>query len=498
MTWSNKKTGNFNAHGVGGFQPIRPFFAGSEQDQSLSVAPRAQISFNSPKVTTPPQSTKDQPLPRRLAHHLSNTLERWLPEQRLFLKSDHSTRFVRLRPATQLVALGGTALVFGWAIIASAILIIDAISAGSSRDQVMQAQTAFEQRLNDLSAERDTRAAEALAAQNRFAVALDQVSRMQSQLLSAQERSRELETGLGAVQSVLHKAISDRDNARELVTALNSDSGQAVPELARSAEFSVALDILSDELKSATSARRNAEEEAEEARLAAESVALERDQIIARNDEIFEQLEDAVSLSLEPLNKVFRSVGMNPDTVLRTVRKGYSGQGGPLTPISYSSHGNAAISQTEAKANEVLISLDKLNTYRIAIEKMPLAMPVRSAYRFTSPFGRRWGRMHEGIDMAAPSGTPIFTTGDGVVTFAGWQRGYGNLIKIRHELGTETRYGHLSRIRVKAGQRVSQGDRIGDMGNTGRSTGSHLHYEVRVEGRAVNPMSFIKAAQNVF
>ena len=100
--------------------------------------------------------------------------------------------------------------------------------------------------------------------------------------------------------------------------------------------------------------------------------------------------------------------------------------------------------------------------------------------------------------MAGPVGSPIFATGDGVVVFAGWQSGYGNLIKVQHELGTETRYGHLSKIKVKVGQKVSQGSLIGAMGNTGRSTGPHLHYEVRVNGRAVNPMTFIKAAQNVF
>ena len=139
-----------------------------------------------------------------------------------------------------------------------------------------------------------------------------------------------------------------------------------------------------------------------------------------------------------------------------------------------------------------------MNRYRIAVSKLPLAMPVKSAFRFTSGYGQRWGRAHQGIDMAGPVGTPIFATGDGVVTYAGWQRGYGNLIKIQHELGTETRYGHLSKIRVKVGQKVSRNSLIGDMGNTGRSTGPHLHYEVRVDGKAVNPMSFIKAAQNVF
>ena len=430
----------------------------------------------------------------RITHSLNSVLERWLPEQRLFLKSDRSTRFLRLRPVTQLVALGGVALVFGWSIIASSILVIDAISAGSLRDEARRSQGALEARLTDLSAERDSRAAEAVAAQNRFAVALDQVSRMQSQLLDSEARRRELETGIGVVQASLQEAVQ----AHHMAEAETGDHAHGDAPLARTAELQAALDILSSELKLASSARSDAVQQAEDATRLVEAVTLERDQIVARNDEILSQLEDAVSVSVKPLDDMFRSVGMNPDEILRTVRRGYSGQGGPLNPIGYSSSGDAEISEREAKAKEILITLDQMNSYRIAVSKMPLAMPVKSAFRYTSPFGRRWGRAHEGIDMAGPVGTAIFSTGDGVVTFAGWQSGYGNLIKIRHELGTETRYGHLSKIRVKVGQKVSRGSRIGDMGNTGRSTGSHLHYEVRVNGRAVNPMSFIKAAQNVF
>ncbi|WP_017999995.1 M23 family metallopeptidase [Paracoccus sp. N5] len=429
----------------------------------------------------------------RITHSLNSVLERWLPEQRLFLKSDKTTRFLRLRPATQLLALGGIALVFGWSIIASSILVIDAISAGSSRDQARRSQTAFEARLTDLSAERDSRAAEAAAAQNRFTVALDQVSRMQSQLLDSEARRRELETGMGAVQSSLQQAVKAQHQAQA-----EADQASATAPAVRTAELQAALDILSGELKRAAADRADAVREAEDARRTAEAVTIERDQIVARNDQILTQLEDAVTVSVKPLDEMFRSVGMNPDEILDTVRRGYSGQGGPLNPIGYSSSGNAEISQGEAKANEILITLDQMNSYRIAVEKMPLAMPLQSAFRYTSPYGRRWGRAHEGIDMAAPVGTPIFSTGDGVVVFAGWQRGYGNLVKIQHALGTETRYGHMSKIRVKVGQKVSRGSRIGDMGNTGRSTGSHLHYEVRVNGRAVDPMSFIKAAQNVF
>lgn len=428
----------------------------------------------------------------RITHSLNSVLERWLPEQRLFLKSDKTTRFLRLRPATQFIALGGIALVFGWSIIASSILVIDAISAGSSRDQARRSQTAFETRLTDLSAERDSRAAEAAAAQTRFTVALDQVSRMQSQLLESEARRRELETGLGAVQTSLQDAVK----AQHQAVAQGQDA-DAAPGM-RTAELQAALDILSGELKQVASDRADAVQEAQDARRTAEAVTLERDQIVARNDKILAQLEDAVSVSVKPLDDMFRSVGMNPDEILRTVRRGYSGQGGPLNPIGYSSSGNAEITQGEAKAQEILITLDQMNSYRIAVEKMPLAMPVQSSFRYSSPFGHRWGRSHEGIDMAAPVGTAIYATGEGTVIWAGWQRGYGNLVKIQHELGTETRYGHMSKIRVKVGQKVSRGSRIGDMGNTGRSTGSHLHYEVRVNGRAVDPMSFIKAAQNVF
>jgi murein DD-endopeptidase MepM/ murein hydrolase activator NlpD len=106
--------------------------------------------------------------------------------------------------------------------------------------------------------------------------------------------------------------------------------------------------------------------------------------------------------------------------------------------------------------------------------------------------------MHEGQDLAGAHGSPIYTTADGVVTYAGWESGYGRLIKIRHDFGIETRYGHLSQIGVNVGERVSRGEHIGAMGNTGRSTGTHLHYEVRLSGTAVNPMTYIKAARDVF
>ena len=109
----------------------------------------------------------------------------------------------------------------------------------------------------------------------------------------------------------------------------------------------------------------------------------------------------------------------------------------------------------------------------------------------TSTFGWRWGRMHEGIDIGAPGGTPIAAAAAGVVIHAGWMGGYGNLVVIDHGGGIATAYGHQSSIAVGSGQQVSQGQTIGYVGSTGHSTGNHLHFEVRVNGAAVDPLGYL-------
>ncbi len=109
----------------------------------------------------------------------------------------------------------------------------------------------------------------------------------------------------------------------------------------------------------------------------------------------------------------------------------------------------------------------------------------------TSPFGMRWGRMHEGIDIGVPNGTPIHAAASGRVIYAGWMDGYGNLVAIDHGRGLSTAYGHQSRIAVSNGQTVSQGQVIGYVGCTGHCFGPHLHFEVRINGTPVDPMGYL-------
>lgn len=125
-----------------------------------------------------------------------------------------------------------------------------------------------------------------------------------------------------------------------------------------------------------------------------------------------------------------------------------------------------------------------------AVSRRGFVMPLARMH-ITSPFGRRWGRQHQGIDIAAPVGTPIRAVKTGVVTTAAWHSGYGNLVIIDHGNGLKTRYAHLSRIRVSAGQQVSSATRIGDVGSTGHSTGPHLHFEVVAGGIPQNPKGYL-------
>jgi murein DD-endopeptidase MepM/ murein hydrolase activator NlpD len=144
-------------------------------------------------------------------------------------------------------------------------------------------------------------------------------------------------------------------------------------------------------------------------------------------------------------------------------------------------------------------SWKKLDTLAGGAIAIPSDKPLRTA-EFTSGFGvrsdpfRHGAAMHPGIDLAAPYGTPVYATADGTVLRAGWNSGgYGNLVEIDHGRGIVTRYGHMSKIIVGEGQHVTRGQQVGYVGSTGRSTGNHLHYEVRIDNSPVNPIPFMRS-----
>ena len=174
-----------------------------------------------------------------------------------------------------------------------------------------------------------------------------------------------------------------------------------------------------------------------------------------------------------------------------------TGNGGPM--IAANTEEASADLRADAQFRTLFQTWKKLDATQQGVIAIPSVQPVHSL-SFTSNFGirsdpfRGTAAMHAGVDIPGPIGTPIYATADGVVAHAGRQGGYGNMVELSHGKGIATRYGHLSKILVADNTRVTRGQLIALMGSTGRSTGSHLHYEVRIDGHAVNPIPFLTTA----
>jgi len=261
----------------------------------------------------------------------------------------------------------------------------------------------YEQRLNALSVERDDRANEAVAAQERFNSALAQISIMQSELLDLEDQRRELDTGLEVVQATLRDVMQERTAAETQVAALTSEDGASAEVISEEAGSTV--NLLANALAETAAERDQIASDAQFALDHAAETELELRLLQEKNDEIFRQLEEAMLVSVEPLDKMFRNAGLNPESLLSAVRRGYSGTGGPLAPISFSTRGGAPDPDAN-RANAILDRMDRINLYRIAAERAPFDIPVKANFRFTSGFGPRWGRLHAGTDFAGPIGTP--------------------------------------------------------------------------------------------
>ncbi len=163
---------------------------------------------------------------------------------------------------------------------------------------------------------------------------------------------------------------------------------------------------------------------------------------------------------------------------------------------------NSPIAKADPQFRALFLSWKRLDQFQQVSVAIPSQRPL-SQVSFTSGFGvrsdpfRGTAAMHAGVDMPGAIGTSVYATADGTVGRAGWTGGYGNLVELEHGKGIETRYGHLSAILVHPGQRVRRGDLIARMGSTGRSTGCHLHYEVRIDGHAINPIPFLQASDYI-
>jgi len=221
-------------------------------------------------------------------------------------------------------------------------------------------------------------------------------------------------------------------------------------------------------------------------------IARENQKLRAENDkqkQELQKLNNRVDAVEDTSRKLAEISGVEKDQPVR-------GQGGPARPVDSAAALAALVAKTERLEREMRDYEDLLRRRGMTPSIWPVSGKLESGMGGRrNPFGGRGFEYHEGQDIDAVYGTPVMVAASGTVTIAGRERGYGNVIYVDHGAGLSTRYGHLSQIDVKIGQTVTRGQTIGLVGSTGRSTGPHLHYEVRINNQPVDPRQYLPGAE---
>lgn len=311
-----------------------------------------------------------------------------------------------------------------------------------------------------------------------------------NQLLTAGERA-EVARKEAAAAAGEARIAQYRDRVAEIAADL--DERQAQLEEWKDTYFGSEA-LPADAAPKAAAGAKPVETSALDPRLPPEAQALAR--IEARQEAFSAHLLAAVDARAAKARDAVAKLGLDPKAL---VRKASVGQGGPFIPWRGRIGRAGALGKSFAALEGALFRMEVLERTLVAI---PSGQPAH-VLMLSSSYGYRHdpftgaSAMHAGLDFPGPLGTPILAAAPGRVTFVGRRSGYGNVVEVDHGQGIMTRYAHLSGFNTSVGARVAAGQQIAKMGSTGRSTGSHLHFEVRLNGVAVNPRRFLEAKADV-
>jgi murein DD-endopeptidase MepM/ murein hydrolase activator NlpD len=360
----------------------------------------------------------------------------WFPEREFIMRTEGHVRFVRISSRLQMTLAGiAAALLLAW------VLTMAAVAISSLLEQHYRATL-----LN--------REAKVVSAESRIAAYRDDVDEVAEDLARRQAFIEKMvKTHVGHLPAEARKGETVSDSKAEASRTVSKVS-QITPEAASLARV--------------------------EARQLAFAERLTR----------FADRKSAAAAT------AMRKLGLNPDRILAMVED-RSAMGGPLIAFLPSAEGSV-----DPRFRRLGLSLARMDALQRGLQGIPQVVPA-AGRRISSNFGYRsdpfsgGAAFHAGLDFKGPTGAPIFAAARGIVAFVGRRAGYGKSVEIDHGNGLRTRYAHMSAFRARAGQPVRAGQVIGAVGSTGRSTGPHLHFEVRLHGQPVNPRPFLEVAPNV-
>jgi len=415
--------------------------------------------------------------------------DKYFPERQLVLRTDGDLKYLEISKRLQMTT---AACVFGllsWTAFTSTTHFLHDGELVEKDKEILSVQVAYRSLLTEVSEYQNkfTNISDELEANHtRLVASIDpKTLKNKDKLVTAEAARKEAQI---ARKHLNRQLLSIEESMRELAS--------------RNYTLKDDLSLKEMDLQTALAERNTARLQKKRLEEKLRKIEIEMAKLNHTQEDLIKRVSDQANEEISDIEATLTLAGLDPDEMLNNLDQDNTASGGPFI-AAVSKDGQATEEAEKIKLGMVDRHLSRWQGLQHIRQSLPLAQPLDYYYissrygKRRDPVNKRWA-VHYGLDMAASKKSPVYVTAPGKVKFVGWKGNYGRFIVIDHGNGIETRYGHLHKTLVKKGETVDFRKKIGLVGNTGRSTGAHLHYEIRVNDKNVDPYKFIKAGRNVF
>ncbi len=415
--------------------------------------------------------------------------DKYFPERQIVVRTDGDLKYLQLSKRLQITTAATAFVLLSWSAFTSTTHFLHKGELVAKDKEILSVQVAYRSLLTEVTEyqKKFTNISDELEANHTMMVASlgQDVLKNKNKLVTAEAARKEAQVARERLNTQLN---SIEESMRELANRNYSLKGD--------------LSLKEMDLQTALAERNTARLQKKRLEEKLRHAELQMAQLSQTQKELISRITNQASEEITDIEGILTLAGLDPDKMLSHIDEDNTAAGGPFI-AAYNKNGEETVDAEQVELTAVDRHLQRWQNLQRLRGSMPLAQPLDYYYissRFgkrRDPVNKRWA-VHYGLDMAASKKSPVYVTAPGTVKFVGWKGNYGRFIVIDHGNGIETRYGHLHKTLVKKGETVDFRTKIGLVGSTGRSTGAHLHYEIRVNGKNVDPYKFIKAGRNVF
>ena len=438
-------------------------------------------------------SALSAPVEGFITGRLGDLLRRMYPDRQILMRARGEVKFITLSRGLQVGATLLGVLVAGWTGYATMSFFHYGAVLAYKDGELFRAGERYDTAMVDIAAYRD-----------RFDAVNLSLEDSQDRILGLIEQNRALRHGLQSTKSQLEMTQAERFEISRLHDRMTEQLGALETQLdgvaGHNQDLRSSASTLRTELDSLSVERTEAIEERIRLARRVRELETELSILLVSQEDVIERLAENTVNNIGAIEKTIAMTGLAVDELVKRLDGNAEGQGGPFLAFEPWMVEDTPLDESVALLDR---HIARLETIQEVLRLLPLSAPMDGSH-VSSGFGKRQDpvqnrlAMHHGIDLVGPIRGAVLATAPGKVVYVGWKGRYGKMVEVDHGMGIRTRYAHLRKIYVEAGQEIDYREKIGQMGSTGRSTGPHLHYEVIIDGESMDPMKFLRAGKYVF